>query len=273
VMAFYSSTVFVRAGASRITALWASFGFGLINFIFAFPAIWTIDTFGRRALLLFTFPNMAWSMLAVGLCSLISSAEKTHLALMAFFIYLFAAFYSPGEGPVPFTYSAEVFPLSHREVGMGWAVAMNLFWAAVVGIALPWMLNAMGTMGAFGFYAAMNVLALCMIFLWVPETKQRTLEELDYIFAVPTRIHIRYQLKTALPWWIKRYVLMRKGPGLEPLYHFDSPSGRTGTDQIYVHDRIREHHTSEVREGAAELPANGREMSQQGYVGWTTMNF
>jgi hypothetical protein len=127
--------------------------------------------------------------------------------------------------------------------------------------------------GAFGFYAAMNVLALCMIFLWVPETKQRTLEELDYIFAVPTRIHIRYQLKTALPWWIKRYVLMRKGPGLEPLYHFDSPSGRTGTDQIYVHDRIREHHTSEVREGAAELPANGREMSQQGYAGWTTMNF
>ena len=36
-------------------------------------------------------------------------------------MYVFAAFYSPGEGPVPFTYSAEVFPLSHREVGMGFA--------------------------------------------------------------------------------------------------------------------------------------------------------
>jgi len=84
--------------------------------------------------------------------------------------------------------------------------------------------------GAFGFYAAMNVLALCMIFLLVPETKQRTLEELDYIFAVPTRVHIHYQMTRALPWWIKRYVLMRKGPGLEPLYHFDSPSGRTGQD-------------------------------------------
>jgi hypothetical protein len=64
---------------------------------------------------------------------------------MAFFIYVYAAFYSPGEGPVPFTYSAEVFPLSHREVGMGLAVATNLFWAAVVGIALPWMLIAMST--------------------------------------------------------------------------------------------------------------------------------
>ncbi len=39
VIAFYSSTVFERAGASQLTALWASFGFGLINFIFAFPAI------------------------------------------------------------------------------------------------------------------------------------------------------------------------------------------------------------------------------------------
>ncbi|KAN0110351.1 MFS sugar transporter-like protein [Hyaloscypha variabilis] len=274
VLSFYSSTVFKNAGATELKAFWASWGFGLINFIFAFPAIWTIDTFGRRALLLFTFPNMAWSMLAVGLCSLISNSSKSHLGFMALFIYIYAAFYSPGEGPVPFTYSAEVFPLSHREVGMGWAVATNLFWAAVVSIALPWMLIAMGTMGAFGFYAAMNVLALCMIFLWVPETKQRTLEELDYIFAVPTRVHIRYQLKKALPWWIKRYVLMRKGPPLEPLYHFDSPSGRTGFDQVYAHERIRERNGGEVRGNAKETsPPHHPDMSQPGHAGYTTMNF
>ena len=87
---------------------------------------------------------MAWSLLAVGLCSLISMGSKAHLILMALFIYIFAAFYSPGEGPVPFTYSAEVFPLSHREVGMGWSVAVNLFWAAVLSITLPKMLHAMG---------------------------------------------------------------------------------------------------------------------------------
>ena len=62
-----------------------------------------------------------------------------------------------------------------------------------------------------------------MIFLWVPETKQRTLEELDYVFAVPTRTHMHYQLTKALPWWFKRYVLFRKGAPLEPLYKFDSP--------------------------------------------------
>jgi MFS family permease len=114
IIAFYSSTVFSSAGASDTAALFASWGFGLVNFLFAFPAIWTIDTWGRRALLLFTFPQMAWTLLAAGFCFWVPGDGGAHLGSIALFIFLFAAFYSPGEGPVPFTYSAEVFPLSHR---------------------------------------------------------------------------------------------------------------------------------------------------------------
>ncbi|KJY00629.1 MFS sugar transporter like protein [Zymoseptoria brevis] len=221
IIAFYSSTVFKNAGASARDALIASFGFGLVNFIFAWPAIWTIDTFGRRSLLLFTFPNMAWTLLAAGLCFLIPESNPAHLGLVALFIYLFAAFYSPGEGPVPFTYSAEVFPLSHREVGMGWAVATCLFWASVLSISFPAILGAFGSVGAFGFYAGLNVIAFIMIFLFVPETKQRTLEELDYVFAVPSRKFIKYQTTKAAPWWFQRWVLFNKNATLEPLYKFD----------------------------------------------------
>lgn len=85
-----------------------------MNFLFAFPAIWTIDTYGRRALLLFTFPQMAWTLLAAAFCFYVPGTGGAHLGSIALFVFLFAAFYSPGEGPVPFTYSAEVFPLSHR---------------------------------------------------------------------------------------------------------------------------------------------------------------
>ncbi|KAL4795583.1 hypothetical protein BDV19DRAFT_167127 [Aspergillus venezuelensis] len=221
IIAFYSSTVFSQAGASYSESLWASWGFGLVNFLFAFPAVWTIDTFGRRSLLIFTFPQMAWTLLAAGFSFYIPSESRAHLACIALFIFLFAAFYSPGEGPVPFTYSAEVFPLSHREVGMAWAVATCLGWAAVLGITFPRMIDAMTPTGAFGFYAGLNVIALVMIFLWVPETKQRTLEELDYIFAVPTRTHMHYQVCKVLPWWFKKYVLHQKTAQLEPLYKFD----------------------------------------------------
>ena len=63
----------------------------------------TIDTFGRRGLLLFTFPNMFWTLLAAGMCYWIPKDNNAHLGLIAFFVYLFGAFYSPGEGPVPFT--------------------------------------------------------------------------------------------------------------------------------------------------------------------------
>ena len=222
IIAFYSSTVFKNAGAGNLEALLASWGFGLVNFVFAWPAVWTIDTWGRRTLLLFTFPNMAWTLLAAGFCFWIPEASRAHLGMIAFFVFFFAAFYSPGEGPVPFTYSAEVFPLSHREVGMSWAVATCLFWAATLSITFPKMLATFKPQGAFGFYAFLNVTAFVMIFFWVPETKQRTLEELDYIFAVPTRTHMNYQFTKALPYWLKRYVLQRKNTRLEPLYHFES---------------------------------------------------
>lgn len=231
IIAFYSSTIFVEAGASPLVALVASFGFGLVNFVFAWPAVWTIDTWGRRALLLFTFPQMAWTLLAAGLCFLIPKDDRAHLGLIAFFVFLFAAFYSPGEGPVPYTYSAEVFPLSHREVGMSWAVATCLFWAAVLSISFPRILRAFTPTGAFGFYAALNVTAFVLIFLFVPETKQRTLEELDYVFAVPTRTHMKYQLFKSLPWWFKTQILRRKGLVLEPLYQFD---GSTAADQAHA---------------------------------------
>ncbi|TVY90916.1 putative metabolite transport protein [Lachnellula willkommii] len=240
IIAFYSSTIFANSGFSPYQALFASWGFGLINFLFAFPALWTIDTYGRRTLLLFTFPNMAWSLLAAGLCSLINIRLTAHLALVAMFIYIFAIFYSPGEGPVPFTYSAEVFPLSHRELGMGWAVATCLFWACVLTLFLPLMLTAMNTVGVFGFYAGTNVIALVMIFLWVPETKQRTLEELDYIFAVPTRTHMRYQTFTVLPWWFNTWIMRRDVGPLEPLYKFeDSANDQDKIDAMYAADKVR----------------------------------
>ncbi|KAJ5223575.1 Major facilitator superfamily domain general substrate transporter [Penicillium chermesinum] len=201
IISFYSSTVFSLAGANDMHALLASFGFGLINFIFAWPAVWTIDSFGRRGLLLFTFPQMFWTLLAAGLCFYIPQSSTAHLGMVAFFIYLFDA-----------------VPLSHREIGMAWAVATNNFWASILSLTFPKMLRALTPQGAFGFYAGLNVIALVIIFLFLPETKQRSLEELDYVFAVPTRTHAKYQLTQVLPWWIKRYIFRRKDSTCPELY-------------------------------------------------------
>ncbi|CAI7604254.1 unnamed protein product [Penicillium glandicola] len=250
IISFYSSTIFQLAGASNIEALLASFGFGLINFVFAWPAVWTIDTFGRRGLLLFTFPQMCWTLLAAGFCFWIPISSNAHIGMIAFFVYLFDAFYSPGEGPVPFTYSAEVFPLSHREVGMAWAVATNNFWAAVLSLTFPWMLRALTPQGALGFYAGLNLVAFALIFFFMPETMQRSLEELDYVFGVPTRTHAKYQLTQVLPWWIKRYVLMRKDAVCPELYRvaqdYATAPGTIGVSEKNVKADENERHAEHV---------------------------
>ena len=153
IIAFYSSTLFAQAGASTRNALLASLGFGLLNFVFFWPAIWTIDTFGRRSLLLFTFPQMAWTTLAAGLCFYIPTDSTAHMAMILFFIYIFTAFYSAGQGPIPYPYAAEVFPISHRDIGMGWSAANTFFWASVLSLVFPRLLAAFGATGAFGFFS------------------------------------------------------------------------------------------------------------------------
>ena len=56
-----------------------------------------MDRFGRRALLLSTFPQMAWCLLAAGFCFLMPKENTAKVPLIAFFVYLFGAFYGPGK--------------------------------------------------------------------------------------------------------------------------------------------------------------------------------
>jgi hypothetical protein len=72
-----------------------------------------------------------------------------------------------------------------------------------------------------GFYTGTNIIAFIFTFLFMRETKQLTLEELDQVFSVPTGTFIEYQTRTWIPWFVKRYILWQKHAVLEPLYHQD----------------------------------------------------
>ncbi|KAJ5294535.1 hypothetical protein N7508_009356 [Penicillium antarcticum] len=121
VIAYYSTSIFTEAGYSLTSGLLASMGTGILNWVFALPAFFTIDTWGRRNLLLFTFPFLAIFLLWSGFSFWIEAdndSSKARVAMVTTGMYLFEVFYSPGEGPVPFTYSAEAFPLHVREVAL-----------------------------------------------------------------------------------------------------------------------------------------------------------
>ncbi|GJJ05947.1 hypothetical protein Clacol_000134 [Clathrus columnatus] len=138
----------------------------------------------------------------------------------AFFIPGEQARVAPGEGPVPFTYSAEAFPLYIRAIGMSFATATTWFFNAVVSLTFPAILKAFTPQGAFGWYAGWNIIGFFLILLFLPETKALSLEELDQVFSVPTKKHAMYQLK-ALSINLRRWIFRSKVSPPEPLYNFE----------------------------------------------------
>ncbi|KIK37349.1 hypothetical protein CY34DRAFT_15757 [Suillus luteus UH-Slu-Lm8-n1] len=231
VIAYYSTNIFLASGFSPVAALASSFGSGALTWLFALPAVFTIDTFGRRNLLLLTFPCMAICLLITGF-SFWSTSETGRVAGVSIGIYLFAIFYSPGEGPVPFTYSAEAFPLYIRDIGMSFATATTWLWNFVLSITWPSLILAFGQQGGFGWYAAWCCILWVLILLFVRETKGKTLEELDQVFAIPLGTHAAYGLRQ-IPYGFKKFVLLQN-PVPEQLYQMESESevSSTGGDEI-----------------------------------------
>ncbi|SMY29771.1 unnamed protein product [Zymoseptoria tritici ST99CH_1A5] len=249
VIAYYSTSIFRTAGFSQSQALLVSLGTGLVNFVFAIPAVYTIDTFGRRNLLLTTFPIMAICLFWCGFSFLIPNREnpdynpinpsedepqfiptQAQLGSVAAAIYVFMAAYSPGTGPVPFTYSAEAFPLYIRDVGMSFATATTWGFNFILSLTWPALEAAFTSTGAFGWYAAWNIFGWVFAYFLLPETKNRTLEELDSVFNVGNREHAKYYTEK-MPWYFNKWVLRRDVPRFEPLLRFADDGGDEGYDE------------------------------------------
>lgn len=127
-------------------------------------------------------------------------------ACIALGIYLFGIVYSPGEGPVPFTYSAEAYPLYIRAQGMSLATATTWFFNFILSVTWPSLLKAFKPQGAFSWYATWNLIGFVGVLLLVPETKGKTLEELDQVFGVRSRDHAAYGIRQ-ISYFFKRYLL------------------------------------------------------------------
>ncbi|KAF2647333.1 MFS general substrate transporter [Lophiostoma macrostomum CBS 122681] len=227
ILQFYSTTFFhdPKVGSDSLLGPGLSFGFGLANFIFTFPIYHFIDTRGRRFLLLASYPGMIFSMLGACLSYTIDN-ESRRLIAVVIFLFTFVFFYSWGQGPVPFAYSSEVFPQINREAGMSFVVFANLFGAGILALVVPQLTPALshssqqsnsksGESRLLGIFTGLNVIALILIFFFVPETAVATrdvdeargqglvyisLEELNYIFQASTGKHIEYQMTVMIPW-------------------------------------------------------------------------
>jgi hypothetical protein len=136
---------------------------------------------------------------------------------------------------VPYTYSAEAFPLYIRELGMSYATSVTWLFNWMLAMSLPAMQKKFGRQGAFAFYAFWIIVGWFAVFLFLPETKGKTLEELDYIFDVSHKEHMKYDIAL-----FKYYVNKLRGERPETV----PPLWASAQDEPRLHPLPQEMHSS-----------------------------
>jgi MFS transporter, SP family, xylose:H+ symportor len=148
---------------------------GSVNFAFTFVALGVVDKAGRRPLLVFGSAALALIYLAMGL------GYYTHTKGLPMLLLVLAAIgaYAMSLAPVTWVVISEIFP--NRIRGAAMAVAVSSLWIAcfILTATFPWLNARLGPAGTFWLYAAICVLALVFILPKLPETKGKTLEQIE----------------------------------------------------------------------------------------------
>jgi len=173
---YYAPEIFKIAGFGTDSALLQTVLIGVVNTVFTFVAIGFIDKIGRKKLLLIGVAGMALCLSGIGICFHLNLMNGP---LLLVFILAYIASFASSLGPVSWVVISEIFPTKTRGVAMS-AVTVVL-WIGVLFITqlTPWLLKNLG--GAYTFWLFMINSIILLIFVWVriPETKQKTLEEIE----------------------------------------------------------------------------------------------
>jgi sugar porter (SP) family MFS transporter len=172
---YFAPRIFEMTGLGEKAALLQSIGIGVTNLVFTFVGLWLIDKLGRRSLLYIgSFGYIA----SLGLCSWAFFAEN--FAIVPACIFAFIAAHAIGQGAVIWVFISEIFPNRHRAQGQSLGSFTHWIFAALLTLFFPSMVTAFSPEIVFGFFAFMMVLQLLWVRHMVPETKGRTLEQIEH---------------------------------------------------------------------------------------------
>ncbi len=175
---YYAPMIFAKTGIGINNALMQTIAVGTVNLIFTFVAIKYIDKFGRKPLLITGASGMAVSLFVLAVAFYL---HKFGGFLILAFVLIYIASFAMSLGPVTWVFVAEIYPNRLRSEAM--SVAVVFLWAAVfvVSFTFPYMLNVLGGGSAFLIFGIMCIIYLIFLFVKVPETKGKSLEELEKI--------------------------------------------------------------------------------------------
>ncbi|MDC1106920.1 D-xylose transporter XylE [Prolixibacteraceae bacterium] len=173
---YYAPRIFESMGAAKDASMLQTIVMGLINVVFTIVAIMTVDKWGRKPLLIVGSVGMAIGMFAIGILSFFQIIGISTLV----FIIIYTASFMMSWGPICWVLIGEIFPNKIR--GKAIAVAVAAQWATnyFISSTYPVMMEFSGG-GTYCFYGVMSVLSAIFIWKMVPETKGKTLEEMDEV--------------------------------------------------------------------------------------------
>ncbi|CAD5191525.1 unnamed protein product [Musa acuminata subsp. malaccensis] len=185
----YSPKVFEKAGIQGNTKLLGTtVAVGFTKTLFILVATFLLDRVGRRPLLLTSFAGMILSLAGLGL-GLTAAEHHTdgHLpwavGLSIACVLAYVAFFSIGAGPITWVYSSEIFPLRLRAVGASIGVAVNRVTSGVITMTFISLYKAISLGGSFFLYGGIAAVAWVFFFTYLPETRGRTLEDMEELFG------------------------------------------------------------------------------------------
>lgn len=177
VVLYYAPRIFESMGVAKDASMLQTIVMGLVNVVFTVLAIMTVDKWGRKPLLITGSIGMAVGMFAI---SMLSYADVIGISTLVFII-LFTASFMMSWGPICWVLIAEIFPNKIR--GQAVAIAVMVQWAAnfFISSTYPPMME-FSSVFTYCVYGVMSLLSALFVWKMVPETKGKTLEEMETVW-------------------------------------------------------------------------------------------
>ncbi len=171
----YAQEVFAAAGYGVSSMMFNIVITGIVNLIFTFVAIYTVDKIGRRPLMLIGAAGLAGIYAILGTGYFFQSTG-VHMLIL---VVLAISCYSMTLAPITWVVIAEIFPNRIRGAAMSTAVLSLWIACTVLTLSFPYIKNALGAHGAFWTFGVICVVGVAVIFCKLPETKGKSLEQIE----------------------------------------------------------------------------------------------
>ena len=176
---YYSNSIFASAGFSSNSAALQTVGVGLVNLLATFLGMSLIDKLGRKTLMLIGSVGMVIALSGVAAVFFTNS----HQGLLVWLFMLFIIFFAISQGSVIWVYIAEVFPSRVRSKGQSVGSSSHWIMNAIIAGMFPYIAAKSHAL-PFVFFAAMMVVQFFVVLFIYPETKQRSLEQIQANFGI-----------------------------------------------------------------------------------------